>query len=158
MATYSNSLAKKIPWTEEPGRLQSMGLQKVGHDLATEHARRHVDKYKIGRFLDKNKWNNNNPMARKAVWTNLCLYKLLFKTIISVGFLLLVIADNESCYKSAYWIAYLLIRDFFPFFQVQCRRLSWRDTPRATPWSVWAPSFPLRACCFPVTKIVPDSL
>ena len=28
-----------------------MGLQKVRHDLATEHARMHVDKYKIGRFL-----------------------------------------------------------------------------------------------------------
>ena len=33
MATHSSSLAWKIPWTEEPGRLQSMGLQKVGHDL-----------------------------------------------------------------------------------------------------------------------------
>ena len=32
MATYSNTLAWKIPWTEEPGRLQSMGSQKVGHD------------------------------------------------------------------------------------------------------------------------------
>ena len=28
MATYSNILAWEIPWTEEPGRLQSMGLQK----------------------------------------------------------------------------------------------------------------------------------
>ena len=32
MATYSSILAWKIPWTEEPGRLQSMGLQRVGHD------------------------------------------------------------------------------------------------------------------------------
>ena len=32
MATYSSILAWEIPWTEEPGRLQSMGLQKVGHD------------------------------------------------------------------------------------------------------------------------------
>ena len=32
MATHSNTLAWKIPWTEEPGRLQSMGSQKVGHD------------------------------------------------------------------------------------------------------------------------------
>ena len=35
MATHSNILACKIPWTEEPGRLQSMGLQRVGHDQAT---------------------------------------------------------------------------------------------------------------------------
>ena len=31
MATHSSTLAWKIPWTEEPGRLQSMGLQRVGH-------------------------------------------------------------------------------------------------------------------------------
>ena len=32
MATHSSILAWKIPWTEEPGRLQSMGLQGVGHN------------------------------------------------------------------------------------------------------------------------------
>ena len=32
MATHSSTLAWKIPQTEEPGRLQSMGLQRVGHD------------------------------------------------------------------------------------------------------------------------------
>ena len=32
MATHSSVLAWRIPWTEEPGRLQSMGLQRVGHD------------------------------------------------------------------------------------------------------------------------------
>ena len=32
MAIHSNTLAWKIPWTEEPGRLQSMGLQRVRHD------------------------------------------------------------------------------------------------------------------------------
>ena len=32
MATHSSILAWKIPWTEEPGGLQSMGLQRVGHD------------------------------------------------------------------------------------------------------------------------------
>ena len=31
MATHSSILAWKIPWTEEPGRLQSMELQRVGH-------------------------------------------------------------------------------------------------------------------------------
>ena len=32
MATHSSILAWKIPWMVEPGRLQSMGLQRVGHD------------------------------------------------------------------------------------------------------------------------------
>ena len=31
-ATHSSTLAWRIPWTEEPGRLQSMGLQRIGHD------------------------------------------------------------------------------------------------------------------------------
>ena len=35
MATHSSTLAWKIPWTEEPGRLQSMGSLRVGHDWAT---------------------------------------------------------------------------------------------------------------------------
>ena len=32
MAIHSSTLVWKIPWTEEPDRLQSMGLQRVGHD------------------------------------------------------------------------------------------------------------------------------
>ena len=32
MAIHSRTIAWKIPWTEEPGRLQSMGSQRVGHD------------------------------------------------------------------------------------------------------------------------------
>ena len=36
MATHSSILAWRIPWTEDPGGLQFMGLQRAGHDLATE--------------------------------------------------------------------------------------------------------------------------
>ena len=35
MATHSSTLAWKIPWTEEPCRLQSMGSQRIGHDWTT---------------------------------------------------------------------------------------------------------------------------
>ena len=35
MATHSSTVAWRIPWMEEPGGLQSMGLQRVGHDLVT---------------------------------------------------------------------------------------------------------------------------
>ena len=38
MATHSSILARRVPGTEEPGGLQSMGLHRVGHDLATEYA------------------------------------------------------------------------------------------------------------------------
>ena len=39
MAPHSSTLAWKIPWTEEPGRLQSMGSRRVGHDWATSLSR-----------------------------------------------------------------------------------------------------------------------
>ena len=35
MATHSSTLAWRIPWMEEPGGLQSMGSQRVGHDYVT---------------------------------------------------------------------------------------------------------------------------
>ena len=38
MATHSSILAWRIPWTEEPDRLQSVGLKRAGHSRATEHA------------------------------------------------------------------------------------------------------------------------
>ena len=40
MVTHSSILAWKIPWTEKPGRLQSMGLQRVTHNLDTEQQQR----------------------------------------------------------------------------------------------------------------------
>ena len=42
MATHSSILARGIPRTEEPSRLQSMGSQRVGHNLATEHTGIHA--------------------------------------------------------------------------------------------------------------------
>ena len=43
MATYSSVLAWKITQTEEPGRLQSMGLERVGHESANEYAHACLD-------------------------------------------------------------------------------------------------------------------
>ena len=40
--THSSTLAYKIPLTEEHGRLQSMGLQRVRHNRATKHSTAHV--------------------------------------------------------------------------------------------------------------------
>ena len=45
MATHSSTLTWRIPWMEEPGGLQSMGSQRVGHDINTI------------------KFRNNNPVA-----------------------------------------------------------------------------------------------
>ena len=45
MVTHSSILAWRIPWTEEDGGLQSMGSQRVRHDWAARHARRHSNVY-----------------------------------------------------------------------------------------------------------------
>ena len=42
MATHSSILAWEIPWTEEPGGLQSMGSLRVGHGLATKEQQRYI--------------------------------------------------------------------------------------------------------------------
>ena len=42
MATHSSMLGWRIPWTEEPGWLQSMGSQRVGHNWATKHTHTHT--------------------------------------------------------------------------------------------------------------------
>ena len=55
MATHSSipgnpSIAWEIPWTEESGGIQSMGLQKIRHDLATKQYNNHVtetEEYKL---------------------------------------------------------------------------------------------------------------
>ena len=43
MTTDSSILAWEIPWTEEPGGLQSMGSQRVGHDLVTKQQQKIIE-------------------------------------------------------------------------------------------------------------------
>ena len=45
MATHSSIFAWEIPWTEEPGRLLFMGLQRVRHDLASKQQQQHNHSY-----------------------------------------------------------------------------------------------------------------
>ena len=47
MAIHSSTIAWKIPWTEELGRLQSMGSQRVGHDLATKQQQQQIYNIKL---------------------------------------------------------------------------------------------------------------
>ena len=46
MATYSSILAWRIPWTDEPGRLQSMESQRVRHDGVTKHSTAHINNHR----------------------------------------------------------------------------------------------------------------
>ena len=51
MATHSSTLAWKIPWTEEPGRLQSMGSQRVRKDLVTSLKRFLSPNFKVNKQM-----------------------------------------------------------------------------------------------------------
>ena len=51
MATHSSILAWRIPWTEEPGGLQSTGSHRVGHDWATITHIQHLIKIRTGFYL-----------------------------------------------------------------------------------------------------------
>ena len=60
MAAPSSILAWRIPWTEKPGRLQSIGLQRVGHDLETKKQQFNV----LGKFLELSSlanWTEEEP-------------------------------------------------------------------------------------------------
>ena len=63
MATHSSTLAWRIPWTEEPGRLQSMGSQRVRHDWATSLHSFHT------LSLEKEMATHSNILIRRIPWT-----------------------------------------------------------------------------------------
>ena len=50
MATHSSVLEWRMPWTEEPGRIQSMGLQRTGYDCAQAHMLKARNRRIIGSF------------------------------------------------------------------------------------------------------------
>ena len=52
-ATHSSTLAWKIPWVEEPGGLQSMGSQRVGHDFTFTFTSYEYEKFKLFLFCER---------------------------------------------------------------------------------------------------------
>ena len=53
MAIHSSTLAWEIRWTEEPGGLQSMGLQRLGHNLVTKQQQREAYIQKSMQIMDR---------------------------------------------------------------------------------------------------------
>ena len=71
MAAHSSTLAWKIPWTEKPGRLQSMGWQRMGHDWATSLSL-HFSLHILSSYLEENPYLS---------WIKFLLCSLRFLTI-----------------------------------------------------------------------------
>ena len=64
MATHSSILVWRIPWTEDTGGLQSMGLQRVGHDLATKRQQSHQATNSRGQR--RTQASEVSPLSRKV--------------------------------------------------------------------------------------------
>ena len=73
MSTHSSILAWEIPWTEEPGRLQSKGLQTVGNDYTIERTHREYStlkrKYNFERNLREEQCEKRSSEAVVTVWS-----------------------------------------------------------------------------------------
>ena len=67
-ATHSSISAWEIAWTEEPGVLQSMGLQKVGHDLATIQQQSFMHYAFFFFFYDVFIYFNNTTFTMLSPW------------------------------------------------------------------------------------------
>ena len=61
MASHSNILAWRIPWTEEPGRLQSMGSQRIGHNWANI-----TDTEKMGNRVQETEKQGQSKVRREG--------------------------------------------------------------------------------------------
>ena len=68
MATHSSILSWEIPWTEELGWLQSMGLPRVGHDLVTERTRARARAHTHTHVLLVGSHHVNRPF-KSMLWT-----------------------------------------------------------------------------------------
>ena len=76
MATHSSILAWKIPWTEAPGRLQSIGSQKAGHLACMESE--YMEPACRSRINSSNwTWNNRLAPSPERSTSSLCIVTLL---------------------------------------------------------------------------------
>ena len=86
MAPHSSILAWKIPWAEEPGRPQSMGLQRVGHDWAVNIQMSHRIKRRL--LLGRKAMTNLDSVLKSrdiALPTKVCLIKAMVFPVVMYG-------------------------------------------------------------------------
>ena len=82
MAThFSSTLAWEIPWTEEPGRLQSMGLPRVRHDWVTAHTHTHTHTHAHAHTHTHNTWKEVIMVGTVF----LCFYFSVLMTVAVIG-------------------------------------------------------------------------
>ena len=85
MATHSSILAWRIPWTEEPGRIQSMGLQRVRHDWATNTFLRKQEEGTCN--LNKRQLRSHKMLSHfSCIWLCATLWTVASQAPLPMGF------------------------------------------------------------------------
>ena len=142
MATLSSTLAWKIPWTEEPGRLQSMGSLRVGHDWATSlslftfmHWRRNWQPTPVFLPGESQGWRSlmgcclwvAQSRTRLSDWTELKLFQNLYKV-----HSLITICGFTNTYKLLpfLWFTYI----HFPFTTLLYLHIAYKDPDAGKDW------------------------
>ena len=126
MATHSSILAWRIPWTEEPGGLQSMGSQRVGHDWMTSLSLFHFSTL-ISRCTEI------DVLQEQFSWTKVCLSRCLHQCVhttyirsstsaASVLWFPLNSLAASSARKSPFWLCIQFPPGSFPFWHP---KVSW---------------------------------
>ena len=112
MATHSSTLAWKIPWSEKPGRLQSMGSQRVGHNWATSlhnfisFCRIRNNVYTTYSTQSSRKWNSR---AKNIVGTSLVVQWLRIRLPMQGTQVWSPVQEDPTCHKAtkpmhhSYW-------------------------------------------------------
>ena len=76
--THVSTLAWQIPWTEEPGRLQSIGSRRVGHDWATSHTLVYSQSYGFpSSHIQTWELDHKESWALKNLWFQIVVLKIL---------------------------------------------------------------------------------
>ena len=83
MATHSSTLVWKIPWTEEPGRLQFMRSQRVRHDWVTSHTQQRPTSQSYG-FSSSHVWMWELDYKESWAPKNWCFWTVVFRTLLRV--------------------------------------------------------------------------
>ena len=114
MATHSSILAWRIPWAEEPGRLQFMRLKRVRHDWATEQQQqpiriakqpKHWQHYILVRmYKNRNSYSRLTKKGKmtQSLWKRICqfLRKLSMLCFCSVTQSCLTLCDHMDCRRT----------------------------------------------------------
>ena len=127
MATHSSIPAWKIPWTEEPGGLQSIGSQRVGHDSDQAH-----------RHMNSNIYDNWHP---HSIWG----YSKHFHRQHVRELMLWGVTQQDGCWFNCYWVptVYIAPRETL-VKEKQMAQGHCKDSSFLKCWSGWV--HPLFAC------------